>query len=68
MPMVMMAPMKDPDDLDEFDCCDICQAVTNLLVIVRVQSALVSLCGECIDTLKRGYEELLRVRLKAGYK
>ena len=50
---------------NEFDECTLCGNVTKVLIWFRLQTTLIGVCGNCIDMMKRGYDEMLKRRLAA---
>jgi hypothetical protein len=51
MPTFMEAEWHPPDDLNEFDSCDFCNAPTRDLVYVRGREMLLAICTGCAEAL-----------------
>lgn len=63
---VMWSEWADTDEPGEFDFCSLCGKATTLLVIASWPGNLVSVCGRCLEELQRGFDEMLRRRMKRG--
>jgi hypothetical protein len=64
-PLVVFAADVYDNEINEFDECTLCGHVTKLLVMVRADQVLISICGKCCEGLQEGYAAMLSKRLRS---
>jgi len=62
--VIMAAPAHE--DLDEFDICTLCGVATSLLIVLRMDQQLVSVCNDCILQMRKAWLAMFAKHLILG--